>query len=141
MTLRCGDDGDPRQRVGRLIDNAMRFRILRAGFRMRRDPTLLEITVERPAGGVPRVRFCVRLIGQAALDHSPMVEKTRDVADLTWPGAGDAAQGEIIILGTVESFPKSADLAEQRGAINPEVIQVILRQKKLRVPVRFEKRI
>ena len=90
---------------------------------------------------MPRIGLGVGLIGQAALDHTPVIKDARDVVDLLRPQPGDATQSEIVILRALEPFAEPADLAQQRSAINAKVIEVVLRQEKLGVPVRFKERV
>ena len=63
------------------------------------------------------------------------------MTDLLGPGSGAATKRDIVVLRSLESFPKAADFTEQRGAINTEMIQIILPEEEFGVPVRFKERI
>ncbi len=52
-----------------------------------------------------------------------------------------ATQCEIVILRAFESFAEAADVAQQVGAINAEMIEVILAEKEFGIPIRLEERI
>src|SRR2546425_12543629 len=58
------------------------------------------------------------------------------MADST--AAGDDAQRQVVVLGGVEFAPESAQLANQRRAIDAEVAGVHAREKILRRPIRFK---
>ena len=96
---------------------------------------------DRASRGLLRVRLRVRNGGEAAADHSPMIKDARDMPHLLRLEQFDAAQSEIVILRAFESFPEPADLAQKIYPINAEMIDVILAEKKFRVPIGFEKRI
>ena len=53
----------------------------------------------------------------------------------------DAAQREIVVLRAFVTFAKTADLAQKRRSINSEVIDVILPEEKLGIPIRLEERV
>jgi hypothetical protein len=93
ISLGGTDNRDFRQRIRQLVNDAVRLRILRTGFRMSRDPVRAKITVERPAGRMPSVWLGIGLFGQAASDHSPVIKDARDVTNLFWLHLGDATQG------------------------------------------------
>src|SRR6266576_4307589 len=87
-----------------------------------------------------RVRFGVRDGGEAALGHSPVIENARNVPYLIRPQFFDATQRKIVILRAFVAFTKTADLAEQRRSIDSEMVDVILPEEKLRIPIRLEER-
>ena len=112
ISLGGADNRDFRQRIRQLVNDAVRLRILRTGFRMSRDPACEKVTVERPARRVPRVWLGIGLIGQAASDHSPVIKDARNVTNLLRSHPGDATQGEIVILRALESLAEPAYLAK-----------------------------
>ena len=70
-----------------------------------------------------------------------MVKHALDVYDLFRPQSLNCAQGKIVILRAAEQVAKTADFAEQVPAIKAEMVNEILHQKKLGIPVAFEVRL
>src|SRR5215217_6752426 len=65
-----------------------------------------------------------------------MVQNLWDVPDPV--GALCGAQNQIIVLVTVEAFAESADLFKEAPPVNAQAGDVVVGQKKIRRPVRFE---
>ena len=96
---------------------------------------------DRAPRGFFRVRFGVDHGGETAGHGAPMIKNPRNVADLRGRQPFDATQSQVVILRALEPFAKAADLAQKFRAINAEMIDVVLPEKKFRVPIRFEKRV
>ena len=116
----------------------MRFDIFRACFDACRHPHPFEMIGDSAARGFFRIRFRVGHRGQTALDGAPMIQDPRNVSHLFRLEPFHAAQREIVILRTLEPFAESADFVQKLGPINAEVVDKILPEKKLRIPIRFK---
>ena len=116
----------------------MRLCVLGAGHNRRGHFVSLAKIRDGAPGRFFRVRLRIRNRGQTAADHSPVIQDARNVPDLFRPQPFDAAQSQIVILRAFESFAKSPDLTQQIGAVTTEMVDVILPEKKFRVPIRLE---
>ena len=61
------------------------------------------------------------------------------MADLVDAQSFNATKREIVILRALKPFAESADLVQKRSPINPEMIDIILTKKKLRIPIGLKK--
>ena len=93
ISLGGADNRDFWQRIRQVVNDAVRLRILRTGFRVSRDPPRVKVAIEGSARRVPSVWLGIGLIGQAASDHSPVIKDARDVTNLLRSHPGDATQG------------------------------------------------
>src|ERR1044071_10396092 len=119
----------------------MRFDIFRACLRSPGDAGSVQMIVQGKARRLFRVRLGVAHLGQTAGYHSPMIEDARDVPDLVCLQAFDATKGEIVVLRSLQTFTKATNRAEQRSPVRAEMINIVLPEKQLRVPIGFEERI
>ena len=119
----------------------MGFRVFGTGLYSRLEAAPLEMFRDRATGGCGRIRFCVGKGGDAARRHAPMIEHPRDMANLRGLEPLEASQHQIVVLRALEAFAEPADRSQQVGAVKPEMVDEVLAQEKLRVPIRFEERI
>src|SRR4029077_20653855 len=65
----------------------------------------------------------------------------RNVPHLIRPQSFETTQRKIVILRAFVAFTKTVYLAEHRRSINSEMVDVILPEEKLRIPIRLEERV
>ena len=135
---RRNDNRCERRRRRQRVNHAMGFCVLGAGHNRRGHFVPFAKIRDGAPGRFFRVRLRIRNRGQTPADHSPVIQDARNVPDLFRPQPFDAAQSQIVILRAFESFAKSVDLTQQIGAVTTEMVDVILPEKKFRVPIRFE---
>src|SRR3979411_1261555 len=79
--------------------------------------------------------------GETALHRAPVIQDAGNMSHFLIAKFFNATQRKVIILRAFVALPQSAYLAQKRSAINAEVIDVILTEKKLRIPIGFEERV
>ena len=117
----------------------MQFDMLGTLFHPRTEAAPFQMISDR----APRGFFCVRLgvdhRGEASGHCAPMIKNPRNMPDLRRRQLFDATQSQVVILRSIERVAESTDFTQKIRAINSKMIDKILPEKKLGVPVGFEK--
>jgi hypothetical protein len=88
--------------------------------------------------GLRGVAFRADQHGGGTGDAAPVIEDARDMADAVGGAALDNPHREIPILGPLIADAEAAHFADEQGAVDAEVADVVLDVEEIRVPVGLE---
>src|SRR5437868_5103013 len=81
----------------------------------------LKMRANRPPRVLMSVVFRVNIEPHGAWQLAPVVQHTRDVANVFFRNTLDHSQRQVVILAPFVTFTKSAYLGQDLPAINPEM--------------------
>src|SRR6476659_10509202 len=95
---------------------------------------------DRASCGFLCIRLGINSGRHTSRNGAPVIKHPRDVPHLIRTQSFDEPQGEVMVLRSLTTFPKTSNRPHEFGLINAKVIDIILPQEKFGIPIGLEVR-